>query len=91
MRNVQRDFGAIVGEVPYLPEELSVMVANVEDPVMLSHLIAGRDAAATEEKQSLLEELDVSKRLRRLSRDPGTGAGGGRARHQDPVPGPVRA
>jgi ATP-dependent Lon protease len=35
MRNVQRDFGAIVGEVPYLPEELAVMVASVEDPVML--------------------------------------------------------
>ena len=69
MRNVQRDFGAIVGEVPYLPEELSVMVASMEDPVMLSHLISGVMHISTEEKQSLLEELDVSKRLRRLSRD----------------------
>ncbi len=69
MRNVQRDFAAIVGEVPYLPEELSVMVATMEDPVMLSHLVAGVMQISTEEKQSLLEELDVSKRLRRLSRD----------------------
>jgi ATP-dependent Lon protease len=69
MRNVQRDFGAIVGEVPYLPEELSVMVASMEDPVMLSHLVSGVMQISTEEKQSLLEELDVSKRLRRLSRD----------------------
>jgi ATP-dependent Lon protease len=69
MRNVQRDFGAIVGEVPYLPEELSVMVASMEDPVMLSHLVSGVMHISTEEKQSLLEELDVSKRLRRLSRD----------------------
>ncbi|MGH2907983.1 MAG: endopeptidase La, partial [Solirubrobacteraceae bacterium] len=69
MRNVQRDFGAIVGEVPYLPEELSVMVASMEDPVMLSHLVAGVMQLSTDEKQSLLEELDVSVRLRRLSRD----------------------
>jgi ATP-dependent Lon protease len=67
MRNVQREFTAIVGQVPYLPEELSVMVANVEDPVMLSHLIAGALRLPTAEKQSLLEELDVTKRLRRLS------------------------
>ena len=66
-RNVQRTFSSIVGQVPYLPEELQVMVANVDDPVMLSHLIAGALRLPTEEKQSLLEELDVTKRLRRLS------------------------
>lgn len=69
MRNVQRDFGSIVGQVPYLPEELSVMVASMEDPVMLSHLVSGVMHLSAEEKQSLLEELDVSVRLRRLSRD----------------------
>ncbi len=67
MRNVARDFSSIVGQVPYLPEELSVMVANVEDPVMLSHLISGALRLPTAEKQSLLQELDVGKRLRRLS------------------------
>jgi ATP-dependent Lon protease len=67
MRNVQRDFTAIAGQVPYLPEELSVMVSNVEDPVLLSHLIAGALRLPPEQKQSLLEELDVGKRLRRLS------------------------
>ena len=66
-RNVQRTFSSIVGQVPYLPEELQVMVANVDDPVMLSHLIAGALRLPTEEKQALLEELDVTKRLRRLS------------------------
>ncbi len=69
MRNVQRDFTAIVGQVPYLPEELSVMVANIEDPVMLSNLVAGAMHLSTEDKQSLLEELDVGARLRRLSRE----------------------
>ena len=33
MRNVQQTFSSIVGQVPYLPEELQVMVANVDDPV----------------------------------------------------------
>jgi ATP-dependent Lon protease len=67
MRNVQRDFSAIAGQVPYLPEELSVMVSNVEDPVLLSHLISGALRLPAEQKQSLLEEADVAKRLRRLS------------------------
>jgi ATP-dependent Lon protease len=67
MRNVQRTFSDIVGQVPYLPEELQVMVANVDDPIVLTHVIAGALRLKTEEKQELLEELDVAKRLRRLS------------------------
>jgi ATP-dependent Lon protease len=66
-RNVQRSFTSIVGQVPYLPDELAVMVANVDDPVMLSNLISGALRLSTAEKQALLEELDVTKRLRRLS------------------------
>ena len=69
MRNVQRDFQAIAGQVPYLPEELSAMVGGVEDPVLLSNLVAGALQLSTEDKQALLEELDVVKRLRRLSGD----------------------
>jgi ATP-dependent Lon protease len=68
MRNVQQTFSSIVEQVPYLPEELQIMVANVDDPSVLSHVIAGALRLSTEEKQSLLEELDVAKRLRRLSK-----------------------
>ncbi|MGO9882861.1 MAG: endopeptidase La [Solirubrobacteraceae bacterium] len=67
MRNVQQTFSSIVGQVPYLPEELQIMVANVDDPIVLTHVIAGALRLRTEEKQELLEELDVAKRLRRLS------------------------
>jgi ATP-dependent Lon protease len=67
MRNVQQTFASIVSDVPYLPEELQIMVANVEDPSLLTHLIAGALRLKTDEKQELLEELDVAKRLRRLS------------------------
>jgi ATP-dependent Lon protease len=67
MRNVQHTFTDIIEQVPYLPEELQVMVANVDDPSVLAHLIAGALRIPTEEKQALLEEIDVGKRLRKLS------------------------
>ncbi|HSR94310.1 MAG TPA: endopeptidase La [Solirubrobacterales bacterium] len=66
-RNVQRTFSEIVEHIPYLPEELQMAVANIEDPAALGHLIAGALRISTEEKQELLEEVDVSARLRRLS------------------------
>jgi ATP-dependent Lon protease len=67
-RNVQATFGQIVEALPYLPEELQVAVANIDDPGALSHLIAGSLRLKTAEKQELLEEVDVAKRLRRIAR-----------------------
>ncbi|HEY8584142.1 MAG TPA: endopeptidase La [Capillimicrobium sp.] len=67
MRNVQATFTQIVEEVPYLPEELQIAVANVDEPGALANLIAGALRLKTPEKQELLEELDVAARLRRLS------------------------
>ena len=67
MRNVQQTFSRIIEDVPYLPEELQLAVANLEDPSALAHLIAGALRIKAEEKQELLEERDVARRLRRLS------------------------
>jgi ATP-dependent Lon protease len=67
VRNVQATFTNIVEQVPYLPEELHVAVANLDDPGALSHLIGGALRLRTDEKQALLEERDVARRLRRLS------------------------
>jgi ATP-dependent Lon protease len=67
-RNVQQTFSEIVEQIPYLPEELQLAVANIDEPAALAHLIAGTLRISTEEKQELLEELDVAKRLRALSR-----------------------
>jgi ATP-dependent Lon protease len=66
-RNVQTTFSQIVDQIPYLPEELQLAVANIDDPSALSHLIAGALRIPTQEKQGLLEEVDVARRLRRLS------------------------
>ncbi|MBA2566971.1 MAG: LON peptidase substrate-binding domain-containing protein, partial [Thermoleophilaceae bacterium] len=66
-RNVQSTFTTIIEEVPYLPEELQLAVANVDEPAELAHMIAGALRIKTEERQELLEERDVGRRLRRLS------------------------
>jgi ATP-dependent Lon protease len=66
-RNVQGTFSRIVEQAPYLPEELQLAVANIDDASTLSHLIAGSLRLPTEEKQALLEEVDVGRRLRRLA------------------------
>ena len=66
-RNVQNTFSEIIEQIPYLPEELQLAVANLDDPSALGHLIAGALRISSEEKQALLEEVDVGKRLRRLS------------------------
>ncbi len=67
MRSVQQTFSQIVEAVPYLPEELQLAVANVEDASALSHLISGSLRLPTERKQELLEECNVALRLRRLT------------------------
>ncbi|MBJ7470804.1 MAG: endopeptidase La [Solirubrobacteraceae bacterium] len=66
VREVQRTFLSIVDAVPYLPEELQLAVANIEDASQLSHLIASALRITAVEKQELLEQADVELRLRRL-------------------------
>jgi ATP-dependent Lon protease len=66
-RNVQRTFSEIIEQIPYLPEELQLAVNNIDDPSALAHLIAGSLRIETSEKQQLLEEVDVTRRLHRLS------------------------
>jgi ATP-dependent Lon protease len=64
---VQRTFTEIIEQIPYLPEELQLAITNVDDPSTLSHMIAGALRIPLAEKQELLEEVDVTRRLRRLS------------------------
>jgi ATP-dependent Lon protease len=65
-RNVQTLFGQIVGLAPYLPEELQIAAANVDDPSALCYLVASTIRLKTEEKQKLLELVDVETRLREV-------------------------
>ena len=67
-RNVQALFARIIALVPYLPEELELAAANVDDPSALCHLVASTLRLKTEEKQELLEDVSVEQRLRHVSR-----------------------
>ena len=66
-RTVQQQFAQIIGMTPYLPEELQLAAANVDDPTALTHLIASTLRLKTEERQKLLETADVEERLRRIA------------------------
>src|SRR6185312_763935 len=66
-RNVQTLFARIIGLVPYLPEELQLAAANVDDPSALTHLVASTMRLKTPEKQEILEQVDVAQRLRQIS------------------------
>ena len=67
-RNVQGLFARIIGLAPYLPEELQLAAANVDEPGALAHLVASTlRTIKTEERQEILEEVNVEKRLRMVS------------------------
>jgi ATP-dependent Lon protease len=67
-RNVQGLFARIIGLAPYLPEELQLAAANVDDPSALCHLVASTlRTIRTAERQDILETVDVEARLRMVS------------------------
>jgi ATP-dependent Lon protease len=68
-RNVQSQFARVIQMEPYLPDELAIALANVDDPGLLSYLVASNLRRLTlAERQRLLEQTNVAERLRSLSR-----------------------
>jgi ATP-dependent Lon protease len=65
-REVQAQFARIIGLAAYLPEELQIAAANVDDPSALCHLVASTLRLKTDERQTLLETVDVTERLRQV-------------------------
>ncbi len=63
-RTVQNQFARVVELVPTLPDELQLAAANVDDPGILTYLVASTLRLKTEEKQQLLETTNVEQRLR---------------------------
>ena len=60
-------FAKFVSMVPYLPDELQGVVMNIKDPSKVTDLIASNLNVSIEEKQDLLNTLDVRSRLEKLS------------------------
>ena len=68
LRNAQGLFGRIIGLAPYLPEELQIAAANVDDASGLCNLVASTLRLKTAEKQLILELADTEQRLREVSK-----------------------
>ncbi len=60
-------FAKFVSMIPYLPDELQVVVMNIKDAGKVTDLIASNLNISMEEKQDLLSTLEVRIRIERLS------------------------
>ncbi|MFN2154516.1 MAG: endopeptidase La, partial [Anaerolineae bacterium] len=66
-RNILDLFGQLVALVPYLSDEVTMMVQNIDDPLQLAYFVATALRMEIEEAQALLEIDDVTEKLRRLT------------------------
>lgn len=65
-RMVQQ-FSKFVSMIPYLPDELQMVVVNIKDPGKVTDLVASNLNISIEEKQDLLNTVDIKSRLEKLS------------------------
>ncbi|OFW70825.1 MAG: hypothetical protein A2V52_00045 [Actinobacteria bacterium RBG_19FT_COMBO_54_7] len=66
-RNVLNLFKNMVTLAPYLPNEIFIAAMNITDPNNLADFIASNINISIQEKQELLEALDVKDRLEKLT------------------------
>jgi ATP-dependent Lon protease len=66
-RHLVNQFSKFVSMIPYLPDELQLVVMNIKDPGKVTDLIASNLNISIDEKQDLLNTLEVQTRLQRLS------------------------
>ncbi|RKY81172.1 endopeptidase La [candidate division KSB1 bacterium] len=66
-KNITIQFQKIVNLVPQLPDELQIAVMNISHPGKLADLVASNLNLSLEEKQQILEAIDVKKRLEKLT------------------------
>ncbi len=66
MRNVVGLLQRIVALAPHLPDELQIVVLNIDDPGKLADFIASNVELDFHELQGILETVDVKKRLQKL-------------------------
>ncbi len=65
--NMVNQFSKFVSMIPYLPDELQVVVMNIKDPGKVTDLVASNLNVSLEEKQDLINTVDVKQRLEKLS------------------------
>ena len=67
VRNITDLFGQLVALVPYLSDEVTIMVQNIDDPRQLAYFVATALRMELENAQGILEIDDVKEKLRRLT------------------------
>ncbi|MDD5747887.1 MAG: endopeptidase La [Actinomycetota bacterium] len=66
-RNCLNLFRKIVSLAPYLPDEIFIAAMNVGEPNDLADFLAANINLDAEQRQAILEELDVKERLKKLT------------------------
>lgn len=66
IRNVSTIFHNIINLAPYLPDELSVMLENIHTSGRLADFVIAQLSVSIEEKQTILETMNVKERLKKL-------------------------
>ncbi|HID96150.1 MAG TPA: AAA family ATPase, partial [Candidatus Latescibacteria bacterium] len=66
-RNLANQFQKMISLVPHIPDELGIVVTNIEDPGRLADMVASNLNLTMAEKEEILETLNVKKRLQRLT------------------------
>jgi ATP-dependent Lon protease len=66
-RSIRNQFQAIIKITSHLPDELQILVMNIDHPGRLADFVASNLDLPIEEHQRLLESLDIQKRLAYLT------------------------
>jgi ATP-dependent Lon protease len=64
VRSVRNTASRLIQSTPDIPDEAKVLLASIEEPGLLADFLANNLSLEVAEKQDLLEEVDVVKRLR---------------------------
>ncbi len=67
MRNIRIMFKNIISNSPNIPKELNLIIQNITEPGKLADIIASSLNLSLEERQEILEIIDVVKRLERIN------------------------
>ena len=67
MNNARGLFTKVLELSPYLPSELGLLAQSVDDPGPLADMISSTLNVGKEEKQEILEALDVKQRLQKIT------------------------
>ncbi|WP_300455149.1 endopeptidase La [Desulfobacula sp.] len=68
MANIVEQYEKIVALSPGLPSEMGHMIKSLQEPTVLADMVASTINAPVKEKQNVIELLDVTKRLKKVTR-----------------------